>query len=154
MIRKARLEDREAILGLIRPYFKLYPLKPDHQKIADNLREIVSSPQHFAWVATDEGGLVGGVLLGYTGENLWSQRKGTQVAAWISKVPMEGLRLLLKFTEWADDRPVVKFASFTPDIDLGIGRASEAWSLAERAGFKWCGGSYIRYKGGLQDGHL
>jgi hypothetical protein len=151
MIRKARLEDSKAILGLVRPYFKLYPLKPDMGKAGNVLRDLVSSPQHFAWVSVDDDGLVQGVLLGYTGESLWAQRKGVQVAAWISKVPMDGLRLLLQFTQWMDDRPVVRYASFTPDFPYEWGHE---WEIARRAGFEKIGGSYIRYKGGLQDGHL
>jgi hypothetical protein len=146
MIRKARQADVPGIRGLLAPYFSEYPrLRPDAEKVHEGLTRLVSGAEHFAWVGVSEDGEVTGVLLGYTADNLWAQRKRCHVLAWVSRAPSktEGLALLRQFVGWLDERPAIKVAGFAPDFDTD----PRPWKIVERFGFRKYGGAYLRYKG-------
>jgi len=104
------------------------------------LTEAISSANHFAYVAVNEHNDVKGVLVAMTGDNLWARKKNCNILAWISRIPGEGAALLRKFRDWVRQRPVIRVAGVSPDIDDIDYRA---WQLAERIGFERHGGAYL-----------
>lgn len=141
MIRPAVLTDRDQVLGLLEPWLKRYPLKPDAQRLRDGLTQALGDRRHFAAVVEENGG-VHGVLIGLVGDNLWAQRRNCHIVAWISNVPGQGAGLLRAFREWFRQRRGIKVAGMTPDLN---GLDERAWLLAERIGFERHGGSLLLY---------
>jgi RimJ/RimL family protein N-acetyltransferase len=142
MIRPATLADIEAIFGLALKDAQSYSmLKPDYKKMRKVIMMSISGANHFCWVSENDGE-VDGALIGLTSDNLWAQRKNCFVALWKSRKPGVGLKLLLAFKEWVQDRRGIRVAGFVPDSDHIDTRA---YLLAERVGFRKCGGAYLLY---------
>lgn len=143
MIRPATLADLESIFGIAVFECRGYEgLLPDSEKIRKGIIQSISSARHFAWVSVDSQDRPCGVLIGLTSENLWAQRKNCIVALWSSAIEGEGAALLRKFKEWVQSRRIIRVAGLVPDSDHIDQRA---YKLAERIGFKRCGGTYLLY---------
>jgi len=140
MLRSATPSDKDAIVELARKQMERYPLRPDKDKINELVREATSSAKHFAYVV-DVGGIVQGVLIALTSDNLWAQRQNCNIVIWVSEVPGWGDKLLRKFKEWVEPRRAIKVSGMCPDLDID----PRALKLAERVGFKRHGGAYILY---------
>lgn len=132
MIRQATLQDHRAIFALARAQAKAtYPeLKEDVARMSNALREVLSNSTHFAWVAED--GEVKGALLALTNDNLWAQRKHSQIVLWHSDLPGEGLRLLLQYRKWVESQRAIRFAGLAPGAPV----SPDVFRVAEAAGFK------------------
>ena len=135
------MQDIGRILSMAQPWSRAYPLKMDEEKVDNLLREAVSSAKHFAWVSETDG-LVDGVLVGLTGDNLWAQRANCNIVLWLSKAKGAGAELLRKFRGWVTSRRAIKVAGMCPDLDI-IDR--RVWKLVERIGFVRHGGAYLLY---------
>lgn len=143
MIRPATLSDVEAIFGIAVFECRGYEgLLLDAQKIRKGIILAISAAKHFAWVSTDKQDRPCGVLIGLTSENLWAQRKNCVVALWSSAIEGDGVKLLREFKRWVQSRRAIRVAGFVPDSDHIDARA---YMLAERVGFRKCGGAYLLY---------
>ena len=142
MIRPATLADVNAIfeISLIEAA-KYHKLLPDHKKIRRGIVQAISSAKHFAWVSTDDG-RVNGALIALSSENLWAQRQNCIIALWRSVVAGDGRKMMKEFLKWVDARRIIRVAGIVPDND---GIDPLVWSLAERLGFRKCGGAYLLY---------
>jgi hypothetical protein len=140
VIRSATPADKESIVGLARKQMERYPLRPDKEKINELVTLAISSARNFAWVV-DIGGIVQGVLIGLTSDNLWAQRQNCNIVIWVSEVPGYGDQLLRKFKSWVEDRRAIKVSGMCPDLEVD----PRALKLAERIGFKRHGGAYLLY---------
>lgn len=110
-----------------------YPeLREDVARMSNALREAISDPAHFAWLAIDRAGVVKGALLALTNDNLWAQRKHSQIVLWYSDLPGEGLRLLLRYRKWVESQRAIRFAGLAPGVPVSPG----IFKIAEAAGFK------------------
>ena len=141
-IRPATMQDKIAIFQLALEQAGRYPaLRPDHDRMKNQITLAISSPQHFCWVVENIHHRVAGVLLAMGGSNLWAQRQFCAVNLWVSKLPMGGARLLRHFRNWVLGRPAIRVAGIAPDLDVD----PRVWKLAERIGFKKQGGAYLLY---------
>ncbi len=134
--------DVDGILALIVNHgVPLYPqMRADIRKLRKLVIEAISAAQNFCWVAEADG-KVSGVIVGFTGDNLWAERKHCLIPLWISLTPGDGAALLREFRTWVAGRPIVKVSGFAPDIDVD----DRVWKLAERIGFERHGGAFLRY---------
>ena len=132
IIRPAALADRGAIFTLLTQEMHRYPLKMDYDKTQQAIVEAISTKRHFAWVVEKDGG-IGGLLIAFTGDNLWAQRMNCNIVAWISHVPCGGAALLRKFRDFVKSRRAIKVAGMAPDIEDMDDRV---WDLARRIGFE------------------
>ena len=140
MIRPATLADLEAIFVIATHQCRGYEgLRLDKDKIRSGIIQSISGASHFCWVS-ENNGITYGALIGLTSDNLWAQRKNCIVALWVSAG--DGAALLRKFKEWVQSRRAIRVAGLVPDSDH-IDR--RAYLLAERIGFKRCGGAYLLY---------
>lgn len=143
MIRPATLADVEAIWRIGVYETRVYKeLKPDTKKIRNSIIQAISSASHFAWVSVDVHNDVQGALIGLTSGNLWAQRKNCLVALWSSYIAGDGAKLLREFKRWVQSRRVIRVAGLVPDSE---NIDTRAYDLAERIGFRRCGGTYLLY---------
>lgn len=142
MIRPATLADIDAIFRLAFKDVQSYVLlRPDYKKMRKGIMMSISGANHFSWVS-ENAGKVNGVLIGLTSDNLWAQRKNCFVAFWKAEVAGDGAKLLREFKRWVQSRRIIRVAGFVPDsnhIDM------RAYDLAQRIGFRRCGGAYLLY---------
>jgi hypothetical protein len=142
MIRPAALHDFSAIFELaVAETAKYEDLRMDESKIRKGIVQSISSANHFAWVAQNNG-KVDGAIIGLTSENLWAQRKNCIVALWKATVPGDGAALLREFKDWVQSRRAIRVAGLVPDSDHLDARA---YMLAGRIGFKSSGGIHLLY---------
>ena len=142
MIRPATLADVESIFGIAVFECRGYEgLLLDAEKIRMGIKQSISSARHFAWVSVDTQDRPCGILIGLTSDNLWAQRKNCLVALW-SATNGNGVTLLRQFKQWVQSRRVIRVAGFVPDSDHIDQRA---YLIAERLGFRKCGGAYLLY---------
>jgi hypothetical protein len=142
MIRPATLSDFMAIHEIAICEARIYPeLHPDREKIHKGIMTAISSAKHFAWVSENDN-QVSGALIGLTSSNLWAQRDNCIVVLWKSMIVGDGVRMMKEFLKWFDTRRIIRVAGLVPDnneIDPRV------WLLAERLGFRKCGGAYLLY---------
>ena len=130
-------------MGMAREEARKYGgLRMDVKKMHDGIIQAISSARHFCWVEVNDQDYAIGVLVGLTSENLWAQRKNCLVALWKTGTPGAGRKLLLAFKEWVQSRRAIRVAGFVSDSDHIDVRA---YQLAERVGFRKCGGAYLLY---------
>jgi len=142
MIRPATLADMDAIFEIAFIEASKYPkLLPDREKIRKGIRTAISSAKHFAWVSTDDG-RVNGALLAVSSNNLWAQRQNCIIALWKAVVVGDGRKMVKEFLKWVDARRIIRVAGIVPDSDH---IDPLVWKLAERLGFRKCGGAYLLY---------
>lgn len=142
MIRPATLADLNAIneIALIEAA-KYNRLLADRKKIRAGITAAISSAKHFCWVS-EEDGRVNGALVALSSSNLWAQRDNCIVALWKACVVGDGRKMMKEFLKWVDTRRIIRVAGIVPDnnhVDPLV------WSLAERLGFRKCGGAYLIY---------
>ena len=143
MIRPATLADVEAIWRISEFEARRYiNLKQDTKKIRDGIVQAISSARHFCWVSVDMQNQVQGALIGLTSNNLWAQRKNCIVALWACVIEGDGAKLLREFKRWVQSRRAIRVAGLVPDSDHIDQRA---YLIAERLGFRKCGGAYLLY---------
>ncbi len=141
IIRPATLADLGALVSVAVQQTARYPnMKPDRDKIRALATDAISSAQHFAVVAEQDGGLQG-ALIALTSDNAWAQRKNSHLMLWLSNVPPAGAMMLRRFRDWVRSRRAIKVAGFSPDIELD----PRTLRLAELIGFKRHGGAYLLY---------
>ncbi len=141
MIRFATVSDLDTLFEMVLKECARYPLRPDQEKIANGLKEILELGRHFAMVA-ERGGKIEGALLAMTHNNLWAQRANCNVLFWVCPIPGEGADMLRRFRKWVyGRRTAIRVAGFAPDIDVDY----RVWMLASRVGFMRYGGSYLLY---------
>ena len=142
MIRPAVLADLNGIIEIAMCEAMHYEgLHPDREKIRAGITQAISSAKHFCWVSVNDGG-VAGALVGLSSENLWAQRQNCIVALWASEIVGEGRKLMKEFLKWIEDRRIIRVAGIVPDSNHFDPRV---WKLAERLGFRKCGGAYLLY---------
>lgn len=141
MIRPATLADVRDILAVAEEQAARYPLKQDKSKMQSLITQAISSPKDYAWVDVDERGKLRAVIVAFTLENLWAQRKAGHVVLWWSNTPGKGANLLRRFATWVKSRRAIKVAGFSVDLDL----PERTYQLMERLGFKRHGGAYLLY---------
>ncbi len=142
MIRPATLADVDAIYDIAMDEARMYHgLRPDPVKIRKGITQAISSAKHFAWVSVGVV-RVEGALIGLTSHNLWAERQNCLVALWRSRIAGDGVRLLRAFKTWVQSRRAIRVAGFVSDSEH-IDR--RAFQLAERMGFRRCGGAYLLY---------
>lgn len=143
MIRPATLADIDSIIWCGAEWLEQYPLRADEDKMRKVLTEAISGSRHFAWVSeSPHSGIVHGVLLGLTGDNLWAQRLNCNVVAWIARVHGDGEAMMREFVRWVKSRRAIKVAGMIPDLN---GVDPRVWKLAKRLGFEQHGGAYLLY---------
>lgn len=120
---------------------KYEDLRPDLDKIRAGLTTTISSAKHFCWVSEQDGNVTG-ALVGLSSDNLWAQRQNCIVALWTSEIVGDGRKLMKQFLKWIDDRRIIRVAGIVPDSNHFDPRV---WKLAERLGFRKCGGAYLLY---------
>ena len=122
-----------------------YPrrLRRDENKIADGLKTVIGSGQHYAMVLVNEAeGKIVGALLAVSTDALWVEGKSCQIVLWVSYAPGGGRELLKRFKKWViGRRSNIQVAGFAMDVDVD----RRAWALAERVGFKRYGSAYLHY---------
>ena len=142
MIRPATLADVDAIYDIAMDEARMYrSLRPDPVKIRKGIIQAISSAKHFAWVSIGVV-RVEGALIGLTSHNLWAERQNCLVALWRSRIAGDGVRLLRAFKTWVQTRRAIRVAGFVSDSEHTDRRA---FQLAERMGFRRCGGAYLLY---------
>ena len=139
MVRNANIHDAPQILELLRREMARYPMKEDRQSAMLHLRNILSSKQHFAQVHEAAGG-IDGVLLAYTSDMLWAQRKSSEVVAWVAHTPMTGVMMFSNYSTWLLQRPGIKRAVVVSDHEDYNLRGLRVF------GFMRQGDVYMRYR--------
>ena len=138
MIRPATLTDVHQLLDISLDLAQMYPLRPDRDKMKAIIVQLISSKAHYLMVDS-EGNRIVAVLAALTGDNMWAQRKFSNVMLWWSEKPGAGVKLLRGYRDWIKSRRAIKVAGFAPDLDLD----ERTYALMERVGFKRRGGSYL-----------
>lgn len=147
MMRQATPQDHRALFTFARNAArKSYPrLREDVERMANALREVVSNPHHFAWLATeptnDGREVVKAALLAVTNDNAWAQRKHSQIVLWQSDIPGVGLQLLLRYRRWIEGQRAIRFAGLAPGVPVD----PNVFKIAEAAGFTEASGARIFY---------
>ena len=142
MIRSATIHDLKIFVAIAKTETKHFPwLRPDTSKIKNIIVECVSSKQHYAKLIGRQGEVVS-VLIAYTLENVWAEKRCSNVMLWLSLVGGEGVKLLRDYRNWVNSRPVLRFAGFDPQIDWSP-RTSD---LLIHTGFQKYGGSFLVIK--------
>mgnify|MGYP000856098449 CR=1 FL=1 len=143
MIRKATFKDKHAIFEIAceQARRKHPELKADVARMTGAVSAVVQDPAHFAWVAVDADDKVKGALVAVTCDNLWAQRKHSQILLWQSDLPGEGLRLLIQYRKWVEAQRALRFAGLAPGTEVD----AAVWKIAERAGFKAASEARILY---------
>ena len=143
MIRKATFKDKHAIFEIAceQARRKHPELKADVARMTGAVAAVVQDPAHFAWVAVDTEDKVKGALVAVTCDNLWAQRKHSQILLWQSDLPGEGLRLLIQYRKWVEAQRALRFAGLAPGTEVD----ATVWKIAERAGFKAASEARILY---------
>ena len=100
--------------------------------------EQLGSKQHYFNVIEQDGQIVA-LLAALTNDNLWAEKKCSMAIAWWSEKPGAGRDLLQDYSDWVLSRPVLKFASFSPQADWD----ARTNHLLIRAGFKQSGASFV-----------
>lgn len=136
MIRPAILTDRAEMLALGRELAKDYPLRFESERAYEALTQAIGNRKHFAWVVEENGG-VHGMLVALTGDNLWAQRMNSNIVAWVSQVPGEGLALLREYRNWVRSRRGIKVAGMCVDSR----NPDPVRTILRRVGFEDRGGA-------------
>ena len=142
MIRPATLADINTIFEIAMVEARAYDrLLPDRNKIRKVITTAISSAKHFCWVSEHEGNITG-TLIGLSSENIWAQRENCVVVLWKAFRTGDGRRLMKHFLRWIDTRRIIRVVGIVPDSNHFDPRV---WKLAERLGFRKCGGAYLLY---------
>jgi hypothetical protein len=110
-LRQAKLSDENAVLSLAIESVSRDPLPVTISRAAmsETFRELVGRPQHFCWVATVDGEIVGAVVA-QTAFGFWFERQQSSVLLYYSRVTGASLALLREYMRWLKARPVIKLA--------------------------------------------
>lgn len=116
MIRPAKPQDVPAIIRMALQALNEEPypyLVIDKAKVERTVKHVVSSAQHFSWVA-EVGGEVRGVVGAVVDDCMFYERKQATVVQFYAKeAPGEGVKLIREFLRWARSRPAIKMIVFT-----------------------------------------
>lgn len=115
MVRDANIHDAPQILALLRREMTRYPLKEDRRSAMVHLRHLLTAKQHFAQVHITDDKVLDGVLLAYTSDMIWAQRKSSEVLAWVAHTPMTGVAMFSNYSTWLLQRPGIKRAVVVSD---------------------------------------
>lgn len=131
-IRRAVAGDIARIVELAVASVSLNPIPVviDREGMAATAKELIAGNQHFAWVAVEDGVIVGAV--GAAAQpGFWFERLQASVVMFYTSRPGAGIQLLREFARWVKSRPAIKLAVFSlePEMDPRIG------VLLQRLGF-------------------
>jgi hypothetical protein len=126
MIRKAVPADIDDIicLGLDALEINSYEgLSPSKVKMFSLGTGIISSANHFCWVAEKDGKIVGAVSA-LTHSMMVFQGSQSSVIQFYCTEPGEGIKLIREFMKWVKSRPAIKMVVFTLEVkaDPRIGK--------------------------------
>jgi len=135
MIRKATNKDIPRIVELSiearskDPYKKLVISR---KKIVEMSRLCISSSQHFAWVA-QENGVVGGVIMALVHECAVYERQQASIFELYSQIPGDGINLVRECLKWCRGRLAIKIISLIleHEYDPGFGKLLEDLGLTQ-----------------------
>lgn len=144
IIRRAQFTDIPAVVELAVESVSRDPLpvRIDREGMADMARDLIAGNAHFAWVAEDEGKVVGAVGA-ITQPGFWHERMSCSVVMFYTRKPGSGIALLREFARWVKARPAIKIASFhlEPGMDERIG------VLLKRLGFTMSSPQFVYVRG-------
>ncbi len=142
MIRKAVIADMPELLNIALEESKKYPyLSPNKESIARLITECISAGSNFGFVSVLNGRIVG-ALFALSHKNIWAQKMSSTVMAWVCRESIDGVKLLLEYLKWVDDRPAIRRAGFQFDLEVD----SRVIRVIDRLGFKKHGGCYLKIK--------
>lgn len=100
------------------------PVKISREAMAETTRQVVGKSMHFAWVAEQDGQVVGSVLA-QAAYGFWFERQQCSVLLYYGRVPNSVAPLLRRLARWIKSRPVIKVAviELEPIAPLGLLRA-------------------------------
>lgn len=143
LIRPATTSDVPAIVELAVESVSINPLpvRLDRQAMGDTARALIIGNQHFSWVSTQDGRVVGAVGA-CVQPGFWFQRSQASVLMFFAHAG--GIQLLRELARWVRARPTIKVAVFSlePGMDprighllsrLGFGRQSIAYTYVRGA---------------------
>lgn len=143
IIRPATTGDVPAIVDLAVESVSVNPLpvRLDRQAMGDTARALIIGNQHFSWVSTQDGRVVGAVGA-CVQPGFWFQRSQASVLMFFAHAG--GVDLLRELARWVRARPTIKVAVFSlePGMDprighllsrLGFGRQSIAYTYVRGA---------------------
>ncbi len=143
LIRPATTSDVPAIVELAVESVSINPLpvRLDRQAMGDTARALIIGNQHFSWVSTQDGRVVGAVGA-CVQPGFWFQRSQASVLMFFAHAG--GIELLRELARWVRARPTIKVAVFSlePGMDprighllsrLGFGRQSIAYTYVRGA---------------------
>lgn len=144
MIRQAKPQDVAQIVELAVESVSRDPLpvRIDREGMAEMARELIAGNAHFAWVAEEDGKVVGAVGA-ITQPGFWHERMSCSVVMFYCRRPGAGIALLREFARWVKSRPTIKIASFhlEPGMDERIG------VLLKRLGFTLSSPQFVYVRG-------
>lgn len=124
--RPATTRDTEAIvsLGVESVSRDPLPLVIDKKAMADTFLSLVGRPNHFCWVAEQDGAVVAGVVA-ICQPIFWARGQQVSVLLFYTRAKGAGLPLLRKLAAWVKSRPVIKLAVFElePGVDERVIKA-------------------------------
>jgi hypothetical protein len=140
-IRRATKQDEKEIFAACKSEAEArYPhMRVDVESLAQGVRMVVRDRAHFAWVSEDKTGRFAGALLAITGDNLWAQRKFSNVVFWQCRKAGDGAALLRQLRAWVKAGRAIRIAGLLPDCDID----PRVFELAKRIGFKEQGHAFI-----------
>ena len=117
MIRIANPSDIPALIELSVEALQIDPypeLVISRENIAKQVTACVSSAKQFAWVSSRNDVVVGG-LIAIVDSMLCFERSQATVCMWYLRKKGDGLKLMDKFIEWTETRPMIKQIQYTND---------------------------------------
>lgn len=125
-IRPATIRDADAVIGLgIESVSRdPLPLVIDKKAMRETFLSLVGRPNHFCWVAEQDGVVVAGVVA-ICQPIFWARGQQVSVLLFYTRAKGAGMPLLRKLAEWVKGRPAIKLAVFElePGADPRIVKA-------------------------------
>jgi hypothetical protein len=111
IFRPAKHSDAEAILDLAVESVSRDPLPVTISRSAmrDTFDAVVGKPNHFAWVAEQDGTVVACVAA-QSGFGFWFERQQCSVILYYGRVIGSVVPLLIQLARWIKSRPVIRLA--------------------------------------------
>lgn len=111
IFRPAKHSDAEAILDLAVESVSRDPLPVTISRSAmrDTFDAVVGKPNHFAWVAEQDGAVVACVAA-QSGFGFWFERQQCSVILYYGRVIGSVVPLLIQLARWIKSRPVIRLA--------------------------------------------
>ena len=111
IFRPAKHSDADAILDLAVESVSRDPLPVTISRSAmrDTFDAVVGKPNHFAWVAEQDGSVVACVAA-QSGFGFWFERQQCSVILYYGRVVGSVVPLLIQLARWIKSRPVIRLA--------------------------------------------